>query len=103
MLQVCYIKYPRVRNRDDPWVTVTRLNPRGRVQGSSELEDPLQPSTSGNLSAAEDLAGVGLVVDLTDFREEAVVHVEDEPVIGEFHQDPDSDSSSDDDSETEYH
>uniref|UniRef100_A0A0D3DDB9 Uncharacterized protein n=1 Tax=Brassica oleracea var. oleracea TaxID=109376 RepID=A0A0D3DDB9_BRAOL len=100
---VCYIKYPRVRNRDDPWVTVTRLNPRGRVQGSSELEDPLQPSTSGNCSAAENLAGVGLVVDLTDFGEEAVVHVEDEPVIGEFHQDPDSDSSSDDDSETDYH
>ncbi|WZZ36565.1 hypothetical protein YC2023_019966 [Brassica napus] len=93
MLQVCYIKYPRVRNRDDPWVTVTRLNPRGRVQGSSELEDPLQPSTSGNLSA----------VDLTDFGEEAVVHVEDEPVIGEFHEDPDSDSSGDDDSETDYH
>ncbi|KAF3534726.1 hypothetical protein DY000_02036764 [Brassica cretica] len=90
---VCYIKYPRVRNRDDPWVTVTSLNPRGRVQGSSELEDPLQPSTSGNLSAAEDLAAVGLVVDLTDFGEEAVVHVEDEPEIGEFHQDPDSDSS----------
>ncbi|WZZ50179.1 hypothetical protein YC2023_050286 [Brassica napus] len=65
--------------------------------GSSELENPLQPSTSGNLSAAEDLAGVGLVVDLT------VVHVEDEPVIGEFHQDPDSDSSGDDDSETYYH
>ncbi|KAF2588904.1 hypothetical protein F2Q70_00038015 [Brassica cretica] len=101
MYKVCYIKYPRVRNRDDPWVTVTRLNPRGRVQGSSELEDPLQPSTSGNLSAAEDLAGVGLVVDLTDFGEEAVVHVEDEPVIGEFHQDPDSDSSGDDDSETD--
>ncbi|KAG5375479.1 hypothetical protein IGI04_040075 [Brassica rapa subsp. trilocularis] len=86
-------QYPRVRNKDDPWVTVTRLNPRGRVQGSSELEDPLQPSTSDNLSAAEDLAGVGLVVDLTDFGEEAAVHVEDEPVIGEFHQDPDSDSS----------
>uniref|UniRef100_A0A0D3BG45 diacylglycerol O-acyltransferase n=1 Tax=Brassica oleracea var. oleracea TaxID=109376 RepID=A0A0D3BG45_BRAOL len=103
MKMVCYIKYPRVRNRDDPWVTVTRLNPRGRVQGSSELEDPLQPSTSGNLSAAEDLAGVGLVVDLTDFGEEAVVHVEDEPVIGEFHEDPDSDSSGDDDSETDYH
>ncbi|KAL0667546.1 hypothetical protein Bca4012_030250 [Brassica carinata] len=101
--QVCYIKYPRVRNKDDPWVTFTRLNPRGRVLGSSELEDPLQPSTSGNLSAKEDLAGVGLVVDLTDFGEEAVVHVEDEPVIGEFHQDPDSDSSGDDDSETDYH
>ncbi|KAL0649059.1 hypothetical protein Bca4012_091749 [Brassica carinata] len=103
MLQVCYIKYPRVRNRDDLWVTVTRLNPRGRVQGSSELEDPLQPGTSDNLSAAEDLAGVSLVVDLTDLGEEAVVHVEDEPVIGEFHQDPDSDSSGDDDSETDYH
>uniref|UniRef100_A0A0D3D8Z4 Uncharacterized protein n=1 Tax=Brassica oleracea var. oleracea TaxID=109376 RepID=A0A0D3D8Z4_BRAOL len=51
----------------------------GRVQGSSGLEDPLQPSTSGNLTAAEDLARVGLVVDLTDFGEEAVVHVEDEP------------------------
>ena len=101
MLQVCYIKYPRVRNRDDPWVTVTSLNPRGRVQGSSELEDPLQPSTSDNLSAAEDLAGVGLIVDLTDFGEEAVIHVEDELVIGELHQDPDSDSSGDDDSETE--
>ncbi|KAG5414720.1 hypothetical protein IGI04_002287 [Brassica rapa subsp. trilocularis] len=99
--QVCYIKYPRVRNRDDPWVTVTRLNPRCRVQGSSELEDPLQPSTSGNLSAAEELGGVGLVVDLTDFGEEAAVHIEDEPVIGEFHQDPDSDSSGDDDSETD--
>nr|VDD32895.1 unnamed protein product [Brassica oleracea] len=63
---VCYIKYPRVRNRDDPWVTVTRLNPRGQVQGSSELEDPLQPSTFGNLSAAEDLAGVGLVAEEND-------------------------------------
>ncbi|KAF3580619.1 hypothetical protein DY000_02029874 [Brassica cretica] len=50
---------------------------------------------------AEDLAGVGLVVDLSDFAEEAVVHVEDEPVIGEFHQDPDSDSFGDDDSETD--
>uniref|UniRef100_A0A0D3D629 Uncharacterized protein n=1 Tax=Brassica oleracea var. oleracea TaxID=109376 RepID=A0A0D3D629_BRAOL len=59
----------------------------------SELEDPIQPSTSGNLSAAEDLVGVGLVVDLTDFGEETVVHAEEEPVIGEFHQDPDSDSS----------
>ncbi|KAL0886519.1 hypothetical protein Bca101_010502 [Brassica carinata] len=101
MLQVCYIKYPRVRNKDDPWVTVTRLNPRGRVQGSSELEDPLQPITSGNLSAAEDVAEGGLVVDFTDFVEEAVVHAEDEPVIGEFHQDPDSDSSGDDDSKTD--
>ncbi|WZZ70186.1 hypothetical protein YC2023_081556 [Brassica napus] len=37
------------------------------------------------------------------FTYEAVVHVEDEPVIGEFHQNPNSDSSGDDDSETDYH
>ncbi|KAG5416394.1 hypothetical protein IGI04_003961 [Brassica rapa subsp. trilocularis] len=49
--------------------------------------------SSTTYDAAEDLGGVGLVVDLTDFGEEAAVHVEDEPVIGEFHQDPDSDSS----------
>ncbi|KAL0815626.1 hypothetical protein Bca101_072070 [Brassica carinata] len=70
------------------------------------LPRPIRPTTTKhirNCSAAEDLAGVGLVVDLTDFGEEAVVHVEDEPVIGEFHQDPDSDSSGDDDSETDYH
>ncbi|KAL0741452.1 hypothetical protein Bca4012_082965 [Brassica carinata] len=102
MLQVCYIKYPRLRNRDDPWVTVTSLHPRGRVHGSSDQQDPLQASTSGNLSALEDLENIDLVVDLTDFGDEAVVHEEDEPVIGEFHQDSDSDSdSSDDDSESE--
>ncbi|XP_056844412.1 uncharacterized protein LOC130509096 [Raphanus sativus] len=98
--QVCYIKYPRVTNRDDPWVTVTALNPRSRVQGSSELEDPLQPNTSGNLSAAGDVAAVDLVIDFTDFGDEAVVHVEDEPEIGEFHQDPDSDSSGGDDGDS---
>ncbi|KAF3582298.1 hypothetical protein DY000_02035083 [Brassica cretica] len=80
----------------DPFILASQAD-----QGSSEVEEPLQPSTSGNLSAAEDLAGVGLVVDLTDFGEEAVVHVEDDPVIGEFHQDLDSDSSGDDDSETD--
>ncbi|KAF3584747.1 hypothetical protein F2Q69_00031127 [Brassica cretica] len=63
----------------DPFILASQAD-----QGSSELEDPLQPSTSGNLSATEDLAGVGLVVDSADFGEEAVVHVEDEPVIGEF-------------------
>ncbi|WZZ25379.1 hypothetical protein YC2023_008780 [Brassica napus] len=45
-----------------------------------------------------------VVADLASLQvrsEESVVHVEDEPVIGEFHQDPDSDSSVDDDSETD--
>ncbi|WZZ72008.1 hypothetical protein YC2023_083378 [Brassica napus] len=26
-MMVCYIKYPRERNRDDPWVTVTTERP----------------------------------------------------------------------------
>ncbi|KAL0701875.1 hypothetical protein Bca4012_057997 [Brassica carinata] len=78
-----------------------KTQPERPSSGKFELEDPLQPITSGNLSAAEDVAEGGLVVDFTDFAEEAVVHAEDEPVIGEFHQDPDSDSSGDDDSETD--
>ncbi|KAG5389294.1 hypothetical protein IGI04_030835 [Brassica rapa subsp. trilocularis] len=55
--------------------------------------DPNTRLLTEEYQQAEDLGGVGLVVDLTDFGEEAAVHVEDEPVIGEFHQDPDSDSS----------
>ncbi|KAG2281637.1 hypothetical protein Bca52824_052857 [Brassica carinata] len=74
-----------------------------RVRGSSSWKTHYNQAHPASCSAAEDLAGVGLVVDLTDFGEEAVVHVEDEPVIGEFHLDPDSDSSGDDDSETDYH
>ncbi|KAG5400076.1 hypothetical protein IGI04_014683, partial [Brassica rapa subsp. trilocularis] len=55
--------------------------------------DPNTRLLTEEYQQAEDLGGVGLVVDLTDFGEEAAVHVEDEPVIGEFHQDPNSDSS----------
>ena len=73
----------------------------GSLLHHSTREAEFREVLSWNLSAAEDLAGVGLVVDLTDFGEEAVVHVEDEQEIGEFHQDPDSDSSGDDYSETE--
>ena len=69
--------------------------------GHCYITQPERPSSGKFWAAAEDLAAVGLVVDLTDFGEEAVVHVEDEPEIGKFHQDQDSDSSGDDDSETE--
>ncbi|KAG5388705.1 hypothetical protein IGI04_030246 [Brassica rapa subsp. trilocularis] len=44
-------------------------------------------STTYDAGVSEDLGGVGLVVDLTDFGEEAAVHVEDEPVIGESNDD----------------
>ena len=41
---MCYISYPRVTYRDDPWVTVTQINPRGRVDGTSDDDEPLQNS-----------------------------------------------------------
>ncbi|KAF3543198.1 hypothetical protein DY000_02004163 [Brassica cretica] len=78
------------RQRDDPWITVTSINPRGRVEGVSE---PLQPNSSSHLYPTEDLAAVELVVDLTRFGEDDVVHSESEAEIGEYGNDSDSCSS----------
>ncbi|KAG5413206.1 hypothetical protein IGI04_000773 [Brassica rapa subsp. trilocularis] len=79
------------------WIDRPHLDPNTRLlteeyqQGITEFMGLVHRQPEAK--TAEDLGGVGLVVDLTDFGEEAAVHVEDEPVIGEFHQDPDSDSS----------
>ncbi|KAG5375837.1 hypothetical protein IGI04_040433 [Brassica rapa subsp. trilocularis] len=81
--QVCYISYPRVTYRDDPWVTVTQINPRGRVDGTSDDDEPLQPESTSNAQAVEDLANVELVEDLTEFGLDAVVHSEPEAEVGE--------------------
>ncbi|XP_013608188.1 PREDICTED: uncharacterized protein LOC106314941 [Brassica oleracea var. oleracea] len=78
--QVCYISYPRVTYRDDPWVTVTQINPRGRVDGTS-VNEPLQPDSTSNLRAVEDLADVELVENFTEFGLDAVVHSEDEAEV----------------------
>uniref|UniRef100_A0A0D3BB72 Uncharacterized protein n=1 Tax=Brassica oleracea var. oleracea TaxID=109376 RepID=A0A0D3BB72_BRAOL len=80
----------RSQQRDDPWITVTSINPRGRVEGVSE---PLQPNSSSHLYPTEDLAAVELVVDLTRFGEDDVVHSESEAEIGEYGNDSDSCSS----------
>ncbi|XP_033146851.1 uncharacterized protein LOC117133895 [Brassica rapa] len=85
--QVCYISYPRVTYRDDPWVTVTQINPRGRVDGTSDDDEPLQPESTSNAQAVEDLANVELVEDLTEFGLDAVVHSEPEAEVGEFDED----------------
>ncbi|KAF2581183.1 hypothetical protein F2Q68_00002953 [Brassica cretica] len=96
--QVCYIRYPRVRQRDDPWITVTSINPRGRVEGVSE---PLQPNSSSHVYPTEDLAAMYiLLVDLTGFGED-VVHSESEAEIGEDGNDSDS-CSSDPSSDSEF-
>uniref|UniRef100_A0A0D3E2W6 Uncharacterized protein n=1 Tax=Brassica oleracea var. oleracea TaxID=109376 RepID=A0A0D3E2W6_BRAOL len=81
---VCYISYPRVTYRDDLWVTVTQINPRGRVDGTSDDDEPLQPESTSNAEAVEDLENVQLVENLTVFGHDAVVHLEPEAEVGEF-------------------
>ncbi|XP_024007302.1 uncharacterized protein LOC112083505 [Eutrema salsugineum] len=82
--QVCYIKYPRVTSRQDPWMTVTTIHPRGRVYGVSEHE-PLQENVTGNLGEIKpSLEEVDLVVDFTDMEDDYVVYADSEPEIGEF-------------------
>ena len=68
------------------------INPRGRVDGSSD-SDPLQPNSTSNVSLVEDLEDVELVVDFTQFGDDAVVHSESEAEVGEF--DEDSEDSTD--------
>lgn len=46
--QLSYIPYPRLTQRQDPWVTVTQINPRGRVHRVIE-NDPLQQICVGNV------------------------------------------------------
>ncbi|KAF3539896.1 hypothetical protein F2Q69_00020616 [Brassica cretica] len=89
---VCYISYPRITDKDDPWIVVMSINPRGRVDGSSD-SDPLQPNSTSNVSPVEDLEDVELVVDFTQFGDDAVVHSESEAEGGEF--DEDSEDSTD--------
>ena len=74
------------------------INPRGRVHESSD-NDPLQPNSTSNVNPVEDLANCELVVDLTKFGDDAIVHSESEAQVGEFDEDSDSDSSESSDSE----
>ncbi|KAF3509481.1 hypothetical protein F2Q69_00004149 [Brassica cretica] len=74
--------------------SITQINPRGRVDGTSDNE-PLQPDSTSNLSAVEDLADVELVENFTEFGLDAVVHSEYEAEVGEF--DENSEDSDDSD------
>ncbi|CAA7018781.1 unnamed protein product [Microthlaspi erraticum] len=62
--QVCYIPYPRVKRKQDPWITVTSVNPRGKVFGDVD-HDPLQQNTLGYVGTIEPSLEVNLVVDFT--------------------------------------
>ena len=72
--------------KDDSWIVVMSINPRGRVDGSSD-SDPLQPNSTSNVNPVEDLEDVELVVDFTQFGDDAVVHSESEAEVGEFDED----------------
>lgn len=73
---------------DDPWITVTSINPRGRIHGVYD-HDPLQSTMPGHISSIEHSFDVNLVVDFTAFGDEEV-HSESEDEIGEFDEDSDS-------------
>ncbi|WZZ66429.1 hypothetical protein YC2023_077799 [Brassica napus] len=87
----------RVKFRLRPSVAVCVYGPM-RKAGRGQRGDDQQRLKISGIARTEtffqDFDG-----DEDELIEEAVIHVEDEPVIGEFHQDPDSDSSGDDDSE----
>lgn len=92
--QVCYIKYPRATDVDDPWITVTSINPRGRIVGISDdsEHDPLQQNTLGTIGAVDHSLEVDLVVDFTiDVDDEVFDDSEEE--IGEFEDATDSEDS----------
>ncbi|XP_019096757.1 PREDICTED: uncharacterized protein LOC104767767 [Camelina sativa] len=50
--QVCYIPYPRITKKQDSWVTVTQISPRGRVHGVIE-NGPMQQTYVGSISSDE--------------------------------------------------
>ncbi|CAE5960347.1 unnamed protein product [Arabidopsis arenosa] len=85
--QVCYIRYPRVKNKDDHWITVTAIHPRGRVDGVCD-HDPLQQNGVGYLGPVELSLEVDLVVDF-DSDGDDEVHEDSEDEVEEF---DDSDS-----------
>lgn len=74
---------------------MTQINPRGRVNGPSD-NDPLQPNSTSNVSAVEDLAEVELVENFNEFGIDAVVHSEPEAEIGEFDEDSEDSTDSED-------
>ncbi|CAN8221722.1 unnamed protein product, partial [Cochlearia groenlandica] len=87
--------------KDDPWITVTPINPRGRIYGVAE-HDPLQPS--GNLipmGPVEESLHVDLIIDLTDYRsdDEEALHSLSEEEIGEFDDEDSISSNNSSDSE----
>ncbi|KAL0649466.1 hypothetical protein Bca4012_092157 [Brassica carinata] len=63
--QVTYIRYPRVRNKQDPWITVTHITPRGKLEGVSDKAAMQQSSSNAIGDVLVDGTEIDLVVDFT--------------------------------------
>lgn len=96
--KVCYIRYPRVKNKKDPWITVTKINPRGGIYGVFD-HDPLQQSKTGFIGSIDNCLQVDLVVDFTAEGDNEVFE-DSENEIDEFGEDSDS-ANSENSSESE--
>lgn len=94
--QVCYIPYPRVSNVADPWITVTQINPRGRVDGMKELE-PLQQTEVTHLTQVEAVSTTIHLVDEQNAQdaqaEDILENIDDSESEDEYHESTDSASS----------
>lgn len=93
--QVTYIRYPRVRNKQDPWIAVIPIIPRGKVDEVSDSV-AMQQSSSNFIGDIHVDNGheIDLVVDFTGVGENEVFS-DSESDIGEYHDDFDSTSAED--------
>lgn len=85
-----------MKNKQDPWITVTSINPRGKVYGMSD-HDPLQQNISG-LANIGPLPEGDLVGDLSVDADDRVFEETDEE-IDEFGENQEQSDYSSDSSE----
>lgn len=65
--QVCYIPYPYLKKKTDPWLTVIKINPRGRVEGVSEQDLTMQGSVQ-DISLIDPMMEEPMLVDVENLN-----------------------------------
>ncbi|KAL0720405.1 hypothetical protein Bca4012_035004 [Brassica carinata] len=89
--QVSYIRYPRIKHKRDPWITVTNIIPRGRVCGLSE-KDPLQQNSVDFAGSIDQSVEPTMLVDIEEATMDNILEISEEE-LGEFEEYSDSASS----------
>ena len=82
--QVSYIPYPRVTGRRNPWVTVTQINPRGRVVGVRDNEPLQQNGLTVTQPSQHSVEEIPLVNEEDEFPEDVYEGDGNEDSGGEF-------------------